>query len=160
MSDIHIRPARSHDMGAVLGLIQELAAYEKAPGEVLMTEEQLRIDGFGKDVLFECIVAESDEQVVGMALYYPKYSTWKGRCLFLEDLVVSSQFRNQGVGELLLKRLVKIARDYGAKKLEWQVLDWNESAIKFYEKFATELDSEWINCKLDELQLSHFQEKK
>jgi len=154
--EVSIREARKSDMSAVYKMICELANYEKAPDEVTVTVDQLLEDGFGDDQLFRCLVAELDHEVVGMALYYPKYSTWKGRSLFLEDLIVYNQFRKRGIGKKLLLALGKIAKDFGAKRVEWQVLDWNKDAIEFYKKMDVELDAEWINCKWTERRIKQF----
>ena len=143
-------------MEAVMALIKELAEYEKAPDEVITNANLLRDDGFGDNPLFKCLVAEVNEEIVGIALYYPKYSTWKGRCLYLEDLVVRESARRMGIGKMLFDRLVSEARDFGAQRLEWQVLDWNGPAIKFYEKINANLDDEWINCKLTSEQIKTF----
>ncbi|MBL4624543.1 MAG: GNAT family N-acetyltransferase [Flavobacteriales bacterium] len=148
-----IREAGIDDMQGVLLLIQALADYEKASDEVENTVEKLQEDGFGKNKLFECIVAEDATEIVGMALYYPRYSTWKGKTIYLEDLIVKEESRRNGVGGKLFEALAKECKLQGVKRMEWQVLDWNESAIEFYKKYNAGFDSEWINCRLTKEQL-------
>ena len=147
--DINIRAGKKEDCSAVLELIRELAAYEKALPEVELTAEQLMKDGFeSSPPKYQLLVAEENDDIVGCALYYPRYSTWKGRTLYLEDLVVKEAYRRKGVGSGLLKALIGVAGEENAARLEWQVLDWNQDAIAFYEKFNTRFDEEWVNCKL------------
>lgn len=156
MENIEIRKATIKDAEGIHALIGELALYEKAPHEFTLTVEQLKIDGFlSENPAFECLVAVKEEQVLGIALYYQKYSTWKGKCIFLDDIVVSEKCRRQGIGEKLFAELKQIAKDRKALRLEWQVLDWNEPAIQFYKKLNAVLDSEWINCKFTFEQLQN-----
>ena len=143
-----IRPATKDDMKAVHALIIELAIYENAEEQVSNTVEQLKRDGFGESKVFDCLVAELDEKVIGFALFYTSYSTWKGTCLYLEDFLVTEEHRNKGIGVKLFERVYQIAKDRNAKRFEWQVLDWNEKAINFYKKYNAELDAEWINGKI------------
>lgn len=150
---IIIRNGRREDLPAAFTLIRELAAYEKAGHEVEVTLEQLEKEGFGSTPAFGFYVAETDGKVTGMALYYYKYSTWKGRCLFLEDIVVTEKHRGKGIGKLLFEAVVQRAKTEGVKRLEWQVLDWNAPAIGFYKKFGSGFDDTWINCRLTEQQL-------
>jgi GNAT superfamily N-acetyltransferase len=133
---------------AALGLVRELAAYERAAVEVEVTEKEMEEWGFGANRVFEFFVAEKRGVVIGLALYYFKYSTWKGKCLFLEDIVVKESERCKGVGTLLMKEIIGVARAQGLRRVEWQVLDWNTPAIEFYKKYRTTFDSEWINCRL------------
>lgn len=135
-------------MKATLELIRELAAYEHAEGEVELTVEQLEADGFGESPKFKILIAEFDGEIAGMALLYPRYSTWKGATLYLEDLVVHHSFRGKGIGGALLEAIQRFALKGNVKRLEWQVLDWNERAITFYERMGASLDREWINCRL------------
>ena len=149
------------DMPAVHALIRELAIYERAEHEFVVTVEQLTADGYGPDPIFECLVAENETVgIVGMALFYTKYSTWKGACIYLEDLVVQENFRGFGLGKRLLEVLMVLARDRKVGRLEWQVLDWNSPAIGFYEKMGAVLDEEWINCKFTFEQLQAFRPEK
>jgi len=156
MGAVHIRPAVSTDMKAVHRLIHELATYERAPEEHSCTVEQLIIDGFSEHPAFECWVAEIDDNVVGMMLFYVKYSTWKGKCIFLDDIIVTENARGNGVGRILLNQLILIARDRKMHRLEWQVLNWNEPAIRFYEKFGVDFDPGWVNCRLTFAQLQAY----
>ena len=150
---MNIRIGTEKDLPAILNLIRELAAYEKAPDEVEVTLAEMQNWGFGKDKLFDFFVAQERDAIVGLALYYYKYSTWKGKCLFLEDIIVTENQRGKGVGKLLFDEIVKVAKQQKVRRLEWQVLEWNTTAIKFYEKYNSGLDSEWINCKLTDHQL-------
>lgn len=144
-------------MPQVHGLIKELAEYEKAPLEVTNTLEDMQRDGFGDEPIYKFFVAESDtEGVVGIALYYTAYSTWKGKMLFLEDLVVTERHRRSGIGRKLFNAVAAEARQTGAKRFKWQVLDWNEPAIAFYKKIGANLDGEWINCNMTEEQIKDY----
>ncbi|MBU2019456.1 MAG: GNAT family N-acetyltransferase [Bacteroidetes bacterium] len=139
-----IRDAKLGDEVSILGLIHELAVYEKAPNEVINTAENLSKDLF-QDKVCEAIVAESDGVIVGFALYYTAYSTWKGRCLYLEDFYVQPAFRKQAIGTLLFEKVIAIAKERKVARMDWQVLDWNELALSFYRKHNAILESEWIN---------------
>lgn len=149
-----VRKGSKEDIPHLLRLIRELAAYEKAPAEVSVTEAELLNDGFGPSPVFNFFVAEIDNRIVGIALYYIKYSTWKGKCIFLEDIIVDEKFRGKGLGKLLFTEVAKVAKELNVKRLEWQVLDWNEPAIGFYKRLDANFDHEWVNCKLvyDQLQ--------
>jgi GNAT superfamily N-acetyltransferase len=151
-----IRVATLQDMPAVHALIVELAVYERAGDEVDTTVEQLMYDGFGPNRIFELFVSEWEGKLVGMALWYTKYSTWKGKCGFLEDLVVRDSHRGKGIGRALFNAVAQacVERDFG--RMEWQVLDWNEPAIGFYKKLGAELDPEWLNGKLTRVGLQAF----
>lgn len=145
-----IRPGISADLPAVLTLIQELAIYERAPDAVVTTIESMTHDGFGPARVFEFLVAEAaDGALLGLALYFPAYSTWKGRMLYLEDLIVTEDARGQGLGLLLFDGVVAEARRQGAQRIRWQVLDWNAPAIRFYERLGAHLDPEWVNGTLE-----------
>jgi N-acetylglutamate synthase-like GNAT family acetyltransferase len=159
MNTIIIRKARKKDLPSVLALIKELAAYEKAPDEVKVTLKELERDGFGKNKVYHCFLATSPlsplsrgrgdgGEVVGIALYYVKYSTWKGRCLYLDDIIVTASMRGKGVGKKLFAEVIAVAKKMKMRKLEWQVLNWNKPAINFYKKYSTVFDKEWVNCKL------------
>lgn len=142
-----IRVAKSGDEVAILGLIKELALYEKAPEQVTNTVEQLRIDLF-EDKICDAIVAKLDDEIIGFALYYVSYSTWKGRCLYLEDFYVKESKRKLGIGQVLFEEVVSIAKARKVKRMDWQVLEWNEPALKFYRKNEAILDGEWVNGRL------------
>ncbi|TXB67170.1 GNAT family N-acetyltransferase [Vicingus serpentipes] len=146
--DFTIRKATQEDLPEVLALVTELAVYEKAGHEVTITLEELEKDGFGETPLYWIILAENDNGILGMSFYYIRYSTWKGRCLYLEDIVVKEEHRGQKIGKVLFEETIKAAKEMNAKLMTWQVLDWNEPAINFYKKFNAELDGEWINGKL------------
>ena len=149
-----VRFAKEEDIPLVHALIQELAAYEKAPQEVTNTVEDMLRDGFSAQPVFRCQVAETDGKITGMAIYFVKYSTWKGKGVYLDDIVVTESMRRMGIGKLLFDAVMKDAKAIGAKQLHWQVLDWNSPAIEFYKKYNADLDGEWINCKLTEQQLA------
>ena len=150
---IIIRKGTQQDIAQALGLVKELALYEKAPNEVEVTIEEMTEWGFGADKQFDFYIAEIDNTIVGIALYYFKYSTWKGKCLFLEDIIVTENHRQKGIGKLLFNKVVEVAKQTKVRRMEWQVLEWNAPAIKFYEGYNATLDGEWINCKLTNHQL-------
>jgi GNAT superfamily N-acetyltransferase len=152
-----LRRGREADLPRVLALIQELAAYERAPHEVTNTLEMMRQDGFGPAPIFGFFVLESGADLLGLALYYTAYSTWKGRMLYLEDLVVTEAARRGGYGRVLFDAVVAEARRTGAQRLKWQVLDWNEPAIGFYKKLGAQLDAEWLNGNLSAEQLAAYE---
>jgi GNAT superfamily N-acetyltransferase len=156
MHTFSIRKGIKPDLPQVLALIQELAVYEKAEGEVIVTINDLERDGFGPHPFYHFFVAEVDSKIVGIALYYIKYSTWKGKCVFLEDLIVTSAFRKFGIGKKLFNEVVKTAKEMHAERMEWQVLDWNEPAINFYKSFNSHFAPEWVNCKLVGEQIQNF----
>lgn len=152
-SNINLRFAEKKDAQVILDLIKELALFEKAPGEVTNTLEEIERDGFGENPAFKCLIAELNGEVAGLSLYYIRYSTWKGRILYLEDLIVSEKFRGKGLGKRLLERTLNEAEKLGVNGTRWQVLDWNEPAIEFYKKYNCTFDGEWINCNMDKAQL-------
>lgn len=151
-----VRQATTEDIPAVHALIVELAIYERAGDEVETTIEQLMKDGFGPERVFELFVAESEGMIVGMALWYTKYSTWKGKCGFLEDLVVRDSFRGKGIGRALFEAVAAECAKRNFGRMEWQVLDWNEPAIGFYKRLGAELDPEWLNGKFTRHGLKQF----
>ena len=151
-----IRMAQKEDLPEVLNLIRELAEYERAPQEVTVTLEELEEDGFGKRSMFEIVLAEEEGEIVGMAFYYPRYSTWKGKCMYLEDFIVKKEMRGRGIGKLLFDHVVQVSADFGAKRLEWQVLEWNEPAIRFYESVGAQLDGEWLNGRMTDEMLKKY----
>ena len=150
---IHIRKGTESDIEQALSLIKELAIYEKAPDEVEVTSTEMLAWGFGSDKIFDFYVAEENDVIIGMALYYFKYSTWKGKCLFLEDIIVTESQRGKGIGKLLFDKIIKVSKETNVRRMEWQVLDWNTPALNFYKKYAATLDGEWINGKLTNAQL-------
>jgi len=149
MSDIQIRRATRADMPAVHSLVRELAIYEKAEEQVETTPEIYAEDAFGDQPIFACFVAETPEkEVVGIALYYIGYSTWKGKLMYLDDLVISESHRRQGIGRMLIDQLVAYALEINCRMIRWQVLDWNEPAIKMYETLGVRFDHEWVDVKM------------
>lgn len=153
---IILRKGKKKDILKVLELIKELALFEKSPLEVDVTANKMINWGFGKEKVFDFFVVEKESVIIGMALYYYKYSTWKGKCLFLEDIIVTEKERKNGYGKMLFKKVIEIAKDKKVKRLEWQVLNWNIEAIEFYKKFDASFDEEWINCKLKDNQLENI----
>jgi GNAT superfamily N-acetyltransferase len=147
--DIVIRRAVINDCKRLLELVQELAAYEKAPDEVTVSLTHFEESGFGEQPVWWAFVAEIGGRVEGFALYYIRYSTWKGQCLYLEDFLVTEQLRGKGAGKLLFDRIIEEAKEKGFKRMVWQVLDWNEPALNFYRKYNATLDPEWVNGILD-----------
>ncbi len=152
--NLNIRRAKKEDCKRMLELVQELADFEKAPEEVTVPFDHFVESGFGEKPVWWSFVAEVDGQIVGIALYYIRYSTWKGQRLFLEDIVVTQAWRGKGIGKLLFDRVVKEAKEKKFKGMMWQVLDWNEPAINFYKKYEAVFDGEWINCSLSEQQVN------
>lgn len=148
MDEIKVRQGRPDDVPDLLQLIKELAVYEKEPDAVVIDEQTLLEDGFGEHPAFGFLVAELDGKVEGIALYCYPYSTWKGKYLYLEDLVVRESARGKGLGKMLFEAIIQKGKDEGVKRLGWQVLDWNEPAIRFYEKYGADLSSEWLNGRL------------
>lgn len=147
--EIVVRKGRKEDIPSILGLIRELAEYEKALYEVVNTVEDMERDGFGVEPVFRSLVAEAGGRIVGAAVYFVKYSTWKGKGVYLDDIVVTEPLRGRGIGSKLFEAVMDEARSMGARQMHWQVLDWNEPAIRFYRKYDTRFDGEWINCKLE-----------
>ena len=137
------------DCPRLLELIRELAVYEKAPQEVTVTPGHFEESGFGPNPVWWALVAECDGNVEGFALYYIRYSTWKGQRLYLEDIIVTEKMRGKGLGTLLFDALQAEAREKNLNGMVWQVLEWNEPAISFYKKYNAVLDGEWINCSMD-----------
>lgn len=150
-----LRKATPADMPAVWQLIYELAVYELAPEAVTITPEDLVRDGFEKQ-LFTCIVAELESEIVGMALYYNRYSTWKGRTVHLEDFVVKHAHRKKGIGKLLFDAFVREANELQPGRIEWTVLDWNAPAIAFYKKVGAHLDGQWLLAQMAPDQIAAY----
>lgn len=152
-----VRRAVKEDMPHVLELIKELAIFENEPDVVDVSVEDLEKEGFGKNPLFTCFVAESkDSKIVGAALIYYRFSTWKGRTLHLEDLIVKENFRGNGIGESLYKEVMKFAQDQGLKRVAWDVLDWNTGAIKFYERSGAKIMQDWRVVHMNEEALKAY----
>ena len=151
-----IRPATKNDMPRVLDLIKELAVFEKEENAVEVTVQDLQNDGFNESPVFKCFVAELDHKVEGIALVYSRYSTWKGKTLHLEDLVVSEKMRGLGAGTALLDKVVKYGHQLGVKRINWEVLDWNEKAINLYEKKGAKVLRDWDVVHLDEQGIKNY----
>jgi len=148
--DIVVRRATKTDCSRMLELIQELAEYERAPEQVTVSPEHFIQSGFGETPVWWAFVAETEGQIIGFALYYIRYSTWKGQRMYLEDIIVTEKMRGKGAGNLLMQQLIQEASDKGFNGISWQVLDWNEPAINFYKKFeGVKTDDEWINFAID-----------
>jgi len=151
-----VRKGRKEDLGSALGLVKELAVYESALHEVKNSVEEMEKDGFGTEPVFGFFVAENSEGIIGMSLYYFRYSTWKGKILYIEDLVVTERFRRSGAGRMLMEASIDEAKKQNCNGVQWQVLDWNEPAIKFYEKYNPAKDPEWINFRIEKDQLDNY----
>ena len=147
--DFIIRKGEEKDLQQVLELIKELAAYEKMPKKVENTVEMMKEHGFGNNPIFGFEVAEKEGVIVGTAIYYTKYSTWKGKKFYLEDLIVTESERGKKVGKALFEKCLELTKAGGFHSMLWQVIDWNEPAINFYKKYDTEFTSVWIDCSLE-----------
>jgi GNAT superfamily N-acetyltransferase len=148
MQDIIIRRAIREDCTRLLALIHELAVYEKAPDEVTVSLQHFEESGFNENPVWWAFVAEVNGSVEGFALYYIRYSTWKGQRMYLEDLLITEEMRCNGLGSLLFNRLIEECKDKKFYGIVWQVLEWNEPAIKFYKKYKADFDGEWVNCSI------------
>ncbi len=151
-----VREAIKNDMPQVLDLIKELARFENEPNEVEVTVEILEHEGFGENPLFTCFVAELENEIVGAALIYYRFSTWKGRTLHLEDLIVKAANRGSGIGEALYKQVMRFANDQGLKRVAWDILDWNTGAIRFYERSGAKIMRDWRVIHMDEKGLKKY----
>lgn len=148
---VTIRPAVRNDCPRLLELIRELAEYERALHEVEVSPDHFEVSGFGPSPVWWGIVAEVDESIVGFALYYIRYSTWKGQRLYLEDIVVTEEFRRCGIGKMLFDAVLDDARKKNLNGVLWQVLEWNEPAINFYNKYSPTFNQEWITCTIEKV---------
>jgi len=151
--DIQLRTATAEDCPRLLELITELAIYEKAPREVTVTLAEFVEAGFGENPVWKAFVAIDGKTIAGFALFYIRYSTWKGRRLYLEDLLVTEKYRGKGIGSMLFERVIQEAREMNFNGMNWQVLDWNTPAIHFYDKYNAGYESEWLNASLSREQL-------
>lgn len=153
---VHLRVAKKEDCPRLLDLVRELALFEKAPHEVSVTLEEFEDAGFGQKPVWKAFVAEVDDFIVGFALYYIRYSTWKGCRLYLEDLIVTESMRGKGIGKMLFDRLLQEGRELGFNGMVWQVLDWNEPAINFYKKYEAAIEAGWLNASLSKEQIVSY----
>jgi GNAT superfamily N-acetyltransferase len=153
MKTVSIRQGKKEDLPRVIELIRELAEYERAPNEVTNTVARMEIDGFGPNPVYGFFVAESENRIVGLSLYYWRYSTWKGRRLYLEDIIVTESERGRGIGKLLFDKTMQKAIDENCTGMMWQVLEWNKPAINFYKKYGAKLDNDWTNCNIEAHQI-------
>ena len=152
--DILLRKGVKQDLPQVLALIKELAEYENALDQVKVTLDQLEKDGFEDHPYYYLLVAEYDNQIIGVCFYFIRYSTWKGKVLFLEDFVVKEEYRRKGIGGMLFEETIRIANKENMDGLHWQVLDWNTPALNFYKKYNASISSTWLNGRLDKKQIS------
>ena len=156
---MNIRKGQKEDMPSVLNQIKELAVFEKEPDAVVITVSDLEADGFSENPLFHTFVAEVEDKIVGVALYYYRYSTWKGKTIHLEDLIVNEKMRGTGLGFALYSEILKQGKRDNVRRVEWNVLDWNTSAIDFYEKSGANILSDWRVVHMDEKGIESFLNK-
>lgn len=156
MKNVLIRKGEERDVPAMLALIKELALYEKAPQEVINTINQMREDGFTGQPAYLSLVAEVDGNIVGTAIFYHAYSTWKGKYIYLDDIVITEKFRGKGIGKQLFDAVGAFAKLCHANLLRWHVLEWNEPALNFYRKYGASLDPEWVTGKLNKAELDRL----
>jgi len=154
--NLNTRKAEAKDCARILELINELAEYERAPQEVTVTLDHFIEAGFGTNPVWKAFVAEIDGTIIGFALFYTRYSTWKGSRLYLEDFFVTEALRGQGIGKILFEKVIKEAKDGNFNGMVWQVLDWNAPAINFYDKYSAYLESGWLNAALSTDQIKAF----
>lgn len=153
---MEIRKGTQQDMPAVLELIEELAAFEKEPDAVVLTADDLIKDGFGDNPLFHTFVAVLEGKIIGMALFYYRYSTWKGKTIHLEDLIVTESMRGTGAGAALYKAVLAFAKKQGLRRVEWVVLNWNRHAIDFYKQSGATVYNDWLTVQMDEEGITKF----
>jgi len=154
--NVTLRPAEKQDSEAILRLIQELAVFEKEPESVLLTVSDIEQYGFGSSPLFQCLVAQVEQQVVGMALYYQRFSTWKGPTYHLEDLIVTEAYKGKGIGTQLYTAFIQMAYESGVERIEWNVLEWNTPAVGFYEKSGATVLHDWSSVQMHKAEMEAF----
>ena len=154
--EIIIRKGVKADLSAVLSLIKELADFENAEDQVTITLEDLEKDGFGRNPWYWFLVAEKDNEIVGLSFYWIRYSTWKGKFLFLEDFVIKAEYKRQGIGSKLFEETIKICKKLNLNGMTWQVLDWNTPAINFYKKYNADISKDWLNGKHTKKQINEI----
>lgn len=151
-----IRKGKKTDASEILSLIKELAVFERAPNAVIINRESIEKFGFGRNPLFKCFVAQQGKKIVGVALFYQRYSTWKGPTLHLEDLIVTEKMKGKGIGSNLYKAFLKYAHELGVERVEWTVLDWNLAAIDFYQKSGAKVLSDWRTVQMDKKTIQNY----
>jgi GNAT superfamily N-acetyltransferase len=156
VAGFNMRIAEKADCSRLMELVHELALFERAPEEVTVTLDAFEDAGFGNSPVWKAFVVEVDHKIVGFALYYIRYSTWKGNRLYLEDLIVTEEYRGKGIGKMLFDRLFQEVRELGFSGMVWQVLDWNEPAIKFYQKYGATIEAGWLNASLSKEQIANL----
>ncbi len=154
--DLNIRTAVADDCPKLLELINELAVYECSPEEVTVTLDEFIDAGFGIKPVWKAYIAEVDEQIVGFALFYTRYSTWKGNRLYLEDFIITEDFRGKGIGKILFEKVIEESKQGNYNGMVWQVLDWNQPAINFYKKYGADLENGWLNASLSKEYVKKF----
>ena len=156
LMEMKIREGLKTDLPAVLKLIRELAEYEKSLDEVTISLEDLENDGFGERPWYWFLVVEKNNEIIGLSFYWIRYSTWKGKFLYLEDFVVKKENRGQGIGAKLFEETIKVCHNLNLNGMVWQVLDWNTPAVSFYKKYNADISSEWLNGKLTKDQIEEI----
>ena len=154
--NITLRVAQKHDCPRLIELVTELAVFEKLPEEVTVPLQEFEDSGFGTNHVWKAFVAEDNNVIIGFALYYVRFSTWKGRRVYLEDFIVTEEYRGIGIGKLLFEQIIKETKELDYSGMVWQVLDWNEPAIKFYNKYEATIEKGWLNASLSQEQISKY----
>jgi len=154
--NITLRIAQKEDCPRLIELVNELALFEKAPEEVTVSLQEFEDSGFGNNPVWKAFVAVDNDVIIGFALYYIRFSTWKGRRVYLEDFIVTEEYRGKGVGKLLFERIIQETKELGYSGMVWQVLDWNEPAIAFYKKYEANIEEGWLNASLSNEQVAKY----
>jgi GNAT superfamily N-acetyltransferase len=154
--NIYLRVAQKEDCPSLIELVNELALFEKAPEEVTVSLQEFEDAGFGNNPVWKAFVAIDNDVIIGFALYYIRFSTWKGRRVYLEDFIVTEEYRGKGIGKLLFERIIQETKELGYSGMVWQVLDWNEPAIKFYNKYEASIEEGWLNASMSKEQISKY----
>jgi len=154
--NITLRIAQKEDCPRLIELVNELALFEKAPEEVTVSLQEFEDSGFGNNPVWKAFVAVNNDVIIGFALYYIRFSTWKGRRVYLEDFIVTEEYRGKGVGKLLFERIIQETKELGYSGMVWQVLDWNEPAIGFYKKYEANIEEGWLNASLSNEQVAKY----
>jgi len=154
--NITLRVAQKEDCPRLIELVNELALFEKAPEEVTVSLQEFEDSGFGNNPVWKAFVAIDDDVIIGFALYYVRFSTWKGRRIYLEDFIVTEEYRGKGIGKLLFERIIQETKELGYSGMVWQVLDWNEPAIGFYKKYEANVEEGWLNASLSKEQIAKY----